>query len=222
VFVAALWRYPVKSLQGERVERATLTVDGLEGDRRWALRRRGATAWLTARQEPRLLFAAARWVPPDDVAVTLPDGTVVLGADIAPAVSAWLGLDVVLDVAPPREAFVDVAPVHVLTASSVVATSAPDVRRFRPTILVDAGPVAFAEDAWVGARVRMGSAVVAVDEPTERCVIPTLSQPLLPGAPNLLRVLRRERGALLGVYAHVAEAGEIAVRNPVAVLHDVA
>jgi len=37
VRVVELWRYPVKSLQGERVDAADLTAQGLVGDRRWAL-----------------------------------------------------------------------------------------------------------------------------------------------------------------------------------------
>jgi uncharacterized protein YcbX len=35
VRVAELWRYPVKSLQGEQLDKVTVTADGLEGDRRW-------------------------------------------------------------------------------------------------------------------------------------------------------------------------------------------
>jgi uncharacterized protein YcbX len=35
--VLELWRYPVKSLQGERLDLAAVTTAGLEGDRRFAL-----------------------------------------------------------------------------------------------------------------------------------------------------------------------------------------
>jgi uncharacterized protein YcbX len=35
--VSQLWRYPVKSMGGERLARATLTVRGIPGDRGWAL-----------------------------------------------------------------------------------------------------------------------------------------------------------------------------------------
>jgi len=37
VRVVELWRYPVKSLQGEPLERCRVTADGVEGDRAWAL-----------------------------------------------------------------------------------------------------------------------------------------------------------------------------------------
>ena len=35
--VRELWRYPVKSLKGERLEEAAVTADGLHGDRRYAI-----------------------------------------------------------------------------------------------------------------------------------------------------------------------------------------
>ena len=36
--VAGLWRYPAKSMTGERVAQAQLTELGMRSDRRWALR----------------------------------------------------------------------------------------------------------------------------------------------------------------------------------------
>ena len=35
--VAELWRYPVKSLQGERLDSAPLSAGGVEGDRAYAI-----------------------------------------------------------------------------------------------------------------------------------------------------------------------------------------
>ena len=56
--VLELWRYPVKSLQGERLDLADLDAAGIEGDRRWALFDLGTGLGLTARRVPDLLFAA--------------------------------------------------------------------------------------------------------------------------------------------------------------------
>jgi uncharacterized protein YcbX len=62
--VEALFRYPVKSMRGERLDAAGLGWHGLEGDRRLALRRtgdRGGFPWLTASRLPELiLFAPLR------------------------------------------------------------------------------------------------------------------------------------------------------------------
>ena len=60
MLVAELWRYPVKSLQGERLDAAALGADGIEGDRRFALFDPDTGLGLTARRVPELLFAAAR------------------------------------------------------------------------------------------------------------------------------------------------------------------
>src|SRR5436305_15137263 len=56
--VEALFRYPVKSMAGQRLEAAEMGWHGLEGDRRLAFRRmedRGGFPWLSASQLPDLL-----------------------------------------------------------------------------------------------------------------------------------------------------------------------
>ena len=86
--VLELWRFPVKSLQGERLERAEIGTEGIDGDRQWALFDVATGFGLTARREPDLLFAAARMRDDGGVEVVLPDGTVT--ADDA-VLSDWLG-----------------------------------------------------------------------------------------------------------------------------------
>src|SRR5262245_40093404 len=54
MWIAELWRYPVKSMAGERLERAELRDDGIVGDRIVHVRNaHGRT--VTARNRPRLL-----------------------------------------------------------------------------------------------------------------------------------------------------------------------
>jgi uncharacterized protein YcbX len=57
--VAQLWRYPVKSMQGERLPAVEIQVDGVYGDRRWGVRDERTRRMLTGRREARLLEAAA-------------------------------------------------------------------------------------------------------------------------------------------------------------------
>ena len=73
--VVALWRYPVKSLQGERLETVEVTADGLAGDRRFAIFDSVTGLGLTARRMPELLFAAAR-LQNDGSAVDHPSGRI--------------------------------------------------------------------------------------------------------------------------------------------------
>src|SRR5712672_3242463 len=59
--VEALFRYPVKSMGGERLEAATLGWHGIDGDRRLALRRiddHSGFPWLAASKLPDLLLFA--------------------------------------------------------------------------------------------------------------------------------------------------------------------
>src|SRR4051794_28805140 len=95
--VTGLWRYPVKSMQGEAVTEAEVGPVGIVGDRQWALFDVESGLHLTARRQPELLFAGAR-VDGDDVVITLPDDTET--ADDA-ALSAWLGHEVALRRADP-------------------------------------------------------------------------------------------------------------------------
>jgi uncharacterized protein YcbX len=90
--VLDLWRHPVKSLQGERLDRAVVECDGLAGDRAWGIRDESTGKILTARREPALLLARSRLDESDRPEVTLPDGTICTG--VGPStdrtLSAWL------------------------------------------------------------------------------------------------------------------------------------
>jgi len=78
--VAEIWRYPVKSMAGERLTRANLGERGIPGDRGWALRDEVAGEIRGAKKLPQLLLCAARYleepgadgVPPAEI--TFPDG----------------------------------------------------------------------------------------------------------------------------------------------------
>ena len=107
--VVELWRYPVKSLQGEQLDQVEVGPDGLDGDRRFALYDRESGLGLTARRVPELLFASASLRQDGEVNITLPDGSVTRDDDV---LSAWLDRPVTLrsareDVARSFENVVD-------------------------------------------------------------------------------------------------------------------
>ena len=52
--VVGIWRYPVKSLQGEALDASVVERDGLEGDRLWGIRDGRTGRILTARRRPEL------------------------------------------------------------------------------------------------------------------------------------------------------------------------
>ena len=228
--VAELWRYPVKSLQGERLETAAVTADGIEGDRRFALYDDETGFGLTARRVPELLFAHARLRDGNTPEITLPDGSV--AADDG-ALSDWLGRDVVLRAAEedvPRRyedvidfeheagsgwkvfqggagAFHDSPAVRV-SLLSTATIGAWDRRRFRPNVLLDGA----GEDALVGSSVRIGDAVLDVVGRIKRCVMTTRPQPGgIERDLDVLRTIARERDARLAVGALVARPGTVRV-----------
>ena len=149
--VGELWRFPVKSMQGESVERLTLAADGAVGDRLWGVIDVAAGKVLSAKRTAALLDArAALDDATGEVTITLPDGTALLAGEPATdeAISAWLGKEVrvqgrpadpvpyeltmdptddaseVWDFATPPGSFVDLAATHLLTSASVAAAAA--------------------------------------------------------------------------------------------------
>src|SRR5690349_21799012 len=93
VQVLELWRFPVKSLGGERLDEALVAEQGLEGDRRFAIFDLETGYGLTARRTPELLYASARLTPDGDAEITLPDGSVATDDE---ALNRWLGREVQL------------------------------------------------------------------------------------------------------------------------------
>jgi uncharacterized protein YcbX len=97
VYVAELWRHPVKSLQGESLREVVVEDSGLSGDRRWGVVDRETGMVLTARRVPSLLLASAR-LTDAGVELALPDGAV-LAAPSTHAddvLSKWIGRPVAL------------------------------------------------------------------------------------------------------------------------------
>jgi uncharacterized protein YcbX len=83
--VSELWRYPVKSMRGERLRAMTVTADGVLGDRAYALRELKYGAIMSAKMWPWMLELRGGWsVEPDAysggvVRVEMPDATVIEG-----------------------------------------------------------------------------------------------------------------------------------------------
>jgi uncharacterized protein YcbX len=222
--IAELWRYPVKSLQGERLRTAELGPLGIAGDRQWVLFDLGTGFGLTARRVPDLLFASAR-IRDGGVEVVLPDGTVTTDDAV---LSAWAGRSVALrpatdDAAPRYEgtdddeswrpwegasgAFHD-NPDFRVTLVSTGTLGTWDRRRFRANVVLSGE----GEDALAGTRQRLGSAVLHLVEPVSRCVMVTRPQPGGIGRDNgVLKTIHRERGSTLAVGAGVVVAGTVAV-----------
>jgi len=104
--VAQLWRYPVKSFQGEPVDELLIGPGGAGGDRILAVVDPAAKKVLSAKRYADLLLASAR-LDGGRVVLTLPDGTEHPSDDpgVHDALSSWLGMEVRLEPPPSDEVY---------------------------------------------------------------------------------------------------------------------
>lgn len=241
--VTRLWRYPVKSMLGERLDTAAVDRRGLVGDRHFAIwdgegkfgsckdsrRFRRMDGLLDFRagydDDPAEAAAGADAGAPHLVA---PGGArhPIPSAAADEAVRAHLRRDDVRIMAEGDVPHHDAAPLHLLSTATLgwfaaaLAGVPADERRLRPNLVVDLpGAAAFAEDGWEGRQVRIGSGAEAVVarwvKQTQRCRMLNVAQQELPYTSRGLKSLSG-RDLNLGVYLEVLVGGRVRVGDPVA------
>ena len=119
----------------------------------------------------------------------------------------------------------DEAPVSVITAATVAEVAGltarrPDVRRFRPNILIASeGPLPFEEDGWIGGVLTFGdtseAAAISVTNHDERCAMVNFDPDSARQDAEVLRTIVRVRNNKVGVYATVMRRGRVAVGQPI-------
>jgi uncharacterized protein YcbX len=218
--VAALWRYPVKSLAGESCDALELDARGVVHDRAWAFvdAQGGIASGKSTRRfrkVPGLLRHRGR-LDGEAPLIELADGRIA-----RPGTAA--GDALLAAIVPPgwslqRERTTphfDAGPVHLVTSASLAALSEAAgepvaLERLRPNLLID-GSMArgFPEDAWAGRTLTVGDVELRVSGRTERCVMVGHAQRELDARPRLLQAIGRANGACAGVYADVVTPGRI-------------
>jgi uncharacterized protein YcbX len=95
------------------------------------------------------------------------------------------------------------------------------ITRFRPNLVVD-GAAPWAEDGWVGGRLRLGEVVFEAASLCDRCVVTTIDQETATKGKQPLRALGQHRnidqGLMFGLNLVPSAAGAIAVGDDVAFL----
>ncbi len=230
--LAALFRYPVKSMAGESLAATDLGWHGLAGDRRLGFRRvgdRGGFPWLQATRLPQLIrYAPLRRAPAADdgppTHVRTPRGEelALFGPELAAEVGRLHGSPV--EMMHLDRGIFDEASVSVITSATVdeiarLAAQPPDVRRFRPNLLIASPhPLPFEEDDWLGGVLSFGApaaAAICVTNRDERCTLVNLEPGTARTTPEVLRAIVRVRDNRVGVYAAVTRRGRLAVGQPV-------
>ena len=209
--VAELWRYPVKSLAGERLEHAEIRRDGVVGDRLVQVYdARGHV--VTARKHPDLLGHRGILGPDGEPRV---DGWPWSSPEAAALIAQAVGPEGRLERFTGEERF-DVLPLLVATDGAIAALGV-DGRRLRPNIVVG-GVDGLGEREWPGRRLQIGEVVIAVAQLRARCVMTTYDPDTQVQDPGVLRRIVREFGGTMALDCAVVTGGSVRVGDPVALL----
>jgi uncharacterized protein YcbX len=234
--IETIYRYPVKSMSGERLDVAALGWHGLDGDRRLAFRRmedRGGFPWLSASALPELLlFAPQRREAsaPGDLPthVRTPEGEElpVFGEELAAEVGRRYRAPV--QMMQLKHGIFDEASLSVIASETMreigrLAGRSLDVRRFRPNVVVRLlHPVPFQEDEWVGGVLSFGegaaASAIGVTMRDIRCSMLNLDPDSANSAPEVLKAVVRTHENTAGIYGAVTRTGRLEVGQPV-ILH---
>ena len=206
--VAEIWRYPVKTMAGEKLQRIRIGPLGLEGDRVVHVEDEQGQV-ITARSHPRFLGHK---------------GT--LGLDGEPLVDGrpWNSPDVAAEVAniggpgaklvrfDGAERF-DVLPLLVAT-DGAIADFGHDGRRLRPNIVIG-GVEGLAEREWPGGCLRIGKVLIGVQDLRSRCIMTAYDPDTQVRDKRITQDIYRRFGGKLALNCFVIEGGEISVGDTV-------
>src|SRR3954471_14707977 len=206
--VTAIWRYPVKSMAGVRLQSTELTVTGLVGDRVVQVYDRHARV-VTARRFSRLLRHHATLSIDGEPLV---DGLPWRSREVAVLVEAAGGAGAPLKQFDGPERF-DILPLLVCT-DGAVSMFGRDVRRLRPNLMIG-GVEGMAERTWPGAVLRLPEAEIALADLRGRCVMTTYDPDTAEQDPGVLRDIVRRFGGQLCLNAAVTRAGRVEVGHAI-------
>lgn len=248
--IESLWRYPVKSMSGERRNKVFIGFPGIYGDRCYAFRnsaaRKGAP-YLTASVQQQMLRYHPQFRYPERAAeppnlteamsiepgityangessdllldVITPSGTIIPIDDprLVEMLSQGIGVQNQLSLVRSNRALTDCRPVSLISIQTVRHCEAEmkiplDKRRFRANIYVNlSSNTGFAEDEYVGHKLRIGSqAVVVILERDLRCKVISLDPDTGEHNPDILRKIVSSHDSFAGVYCAVIVEGSIA------------
>ena len=208
--VQELWRYPVKSMPGERVSQAEIQKTGLRGDRNIVVISQSGDRVITARTHPGLLGLQGSISPTGE---TMIEGWPWHSPKALELTREAAGEAVrLVDAGLHLERF-DVLPLLVATDGAVEGL-ALDVRRLRPNIVVG-GVVGQAERTWPGKRLRSDDVLIDVAQLRMRCVMTTFDPDSLAQDVSVLQRIARKAGGKLALDCSANRPGSLRVGDPI-------
>ncbi|MER8556870.1 FAD-dependent oxidoreductase [Mesorhizobium sp. M1217] len=225
--VASLWRYPVSSLAGQRVQELKLGSSGADGDRLFGLYEtetgdpispsaKGASltppmlfAQLDTRTELSLSLDGREWFRADS-----PNLQALLADLFGRSVSiVRYGTDIQGRLAQSRY---KMNPIHLVSVQAIerlqriLPESQIDIRRFRPNIVLDMptfDDYELPEYALLGQEFKIGDAVFKGSDKCGRCSFTTFELPGIPADRRVLRTLMSDFEKHFGIYCNVVSDG---------------
>jgi uncharacterized protein YcbX len=206
--VTEIWRYPVKTMAGEKMQRVRIGPLGIEGDRVVHVEDANGRV-ITSRSHPRFLGHKGR-----------------LGPDGQPLVDGqpWNSPEVsaeVVDIVGPGAKLVrhdgidrfDVLPLLVATDGAIAAFG-HDHRRLRPNIVIG-GVDGLTEREWPGGCLRISKVLIGVQDLRLRCIMTAYDPDTLVRDKEVTRSIYRRFEGKLALNCFVIEGGEITVGDDV-------
>jgi uncharacterized protein YcbX len=227
--ISGIFRYPIKSMAGEKLGSAKIGWHGVEGDRRLAFRRladRGAFPWLTASRLPELLLYEPfgrqdNTGEPLPTHVRTPDGREYELTDDALVKEIATRHQGDVELMQIKHGIFDEAGVSAIASGTIQSIAREtgheaDVRRFRANLVIDTnGAQPFEEDRWVGKILEFGSAgtgpAISVTMRDKRCVMINLDPDTAEANAAIMQTVVRMNENHAGVYGTVVRTGELRV-----------
>lgn len=209
--LAQIWRYPVKSMAGEQLDRAQVGLRGIEGDRIVHVED-AEGQFITARTHYRLLGHRAKL---NESGEPIVDGLLWGDAKVRQSVIDIVGSGARLVRDESIERF-DVLPLLVATDGAIAAFG-HDGRRLRPNLVIS-GVKGLAERSWPGQCLRIGEVIIGIQDLRGRCIMTTFDPDTLKQDRRVLAGIARKFGGTLALNCFVIQGGEIRVGDAVSLI----
>jgi uncharacterized protein len=203
--VSEIWRYPVKSLKGERLQETEITSLGIPGDRQIAVIRTLNGRFLTSRSRPKLLGLQGS-INADGVPTI--NGHPWNSIEALGLIREAAGEPVTLQQIPAPQAF-DILPLLVATDGAAHYLNI-DHRRLRPNILLADVPE-LEERKWPGRVIAIGDVRIHAEKLRDRCVMTTFDPDTQAQDPSVLLRIVRELDGSTALDSSVITPGKIRV-----------
>lgn len=206
--VKELWRYPIKTMGGEKLLRAKMSSLGIEGDRILHVEDAGGRV-ITSRSHPRFLGHKGTLGPDGEPRV---DGIRWGESEVAAMIVKIAGRGAKLVRYEGSDRF-DVLPLLVATDGAIAAFG-HDHRRLRPNIVIG-GVNGLAEREWPGSRLRIGQVLIGVQDLRLRCVMTSYDPDTIAQDKEITRSIYKRFDGKLALNCFVIEGGDISVGDDV-------